>query len=404
MNTFRMFADNWTSLLLTITWQLAALAALAWVCEKVFRLRQARARYALWWFVLVAPLLLAPVRLALSLTPAVVKVPVAISMLAPRPATLPASAVPMPQPAISPSPAAVENWESPIAAARPMKQGSWRPDLRLVDTLCWLWLLGGAGFTLRLLVGYRQVRKMLAESRPVRDSAMQDLFAALCSEAALRNPAELRISNTIGAPAICGILRPKILLPAAWLETTAAEELRALLAHEVAHIKRRDPVTNFLQRLIEIPLFFHPAAWWASRKITLVREELCDAWVLNRGADAAGYARFLVAAAENASVKSAGMVVGLAEGRSTLLHRVEAIMKTKKNGRISRVMAISLTALLLLCAGAFAVVSITSPKKSADEVKNTSEQNPQGNDRSIGTLIPAAGGMARSARVQGCTV
>ena len=64
-------ADSWGSLAWAVTWQLAALGLLAWLAERVFRLRQPRARHALWWFVLLAPLLLAPGRLVLARNQAV---------------------------------------------------------------------------------------------------------------------------------------------------------------------------------------------------------------------------------------------------------------------------------------------------------------------------------------------
>jgi hypothetical protein len=66
--------DSWGALAVAVSWQLAALAVAAWLCEKLFRLRHARARHSVWWFVLVAPLLLAPGRIMLERRDAVVRV------------------------------------------------------------------------------------------------------------------------------------------------------------------------------------------------------------------------------------------------------------------------------------------------------------------------------------------
>ena len=94
------------------------------------------------------------------------------------------------------------------------------------------------------------------------------------AQAGVKRDVALRTSACVGAPVLYGLRRPTILLPSDWLDPISEAELQSLLAHEVAHVKRRDFLANFLQRLVEIPLFFHPFAWLASRRIALAREEL----------------------------------------------------------------------------------------------------------------------------------
>jgi hypothetical protein len=171
------------------------------------------------------------------------------------------------------------------------------------------------------------------------------------------------------------VRRPTILLPAEWLDSLAPDELEALLAHEVAHVKRRDCLANFTQRLIEIPLFFHPGAWLASRRITLAREELADAWALARGVEASSYARFLAAAAERTQARLSVASVGVAEGRSTLLRRVEAIMRGGSPKRLSRPLVIALAALVLVSAAAFAAVEFSAEKLRSQAGADGAEQD-----------------------------
>jgi beta-lactamase regulating signal transducer with metallopeptidase domain len=347
MSAFAAAVDSWALVMLAVTWQLAALAALAWLCERLFRLRQARVRHALWWFVLVAPLALTPVRMALQSRQAVIAVPAPVLVtrvapLAPPPrATL--ELVPLP---------AVPHRAPVVTLAQRIVH------LRLAELLATAWLLGCAVLALRLLVGRRRVRLLLGESRLVSDGSARKVLSALCAQAGVRGEATLRASRGIGSPVLCGWRRPVIVMPAGWLDALTEDELRAMLAHEVAHVRRRDFPANTVQRLVGIPLFYHPGAWLASRRIVLAREELCDAWALALGIDAAGYARCLTAAAERAQAALGPVSLGIAESRFTLLRRVEAIMQSEKLRRLSRLWAGALVVALALAAGALVAVQV----------------------------------------------
>ena len=90
-----------------------------------------------------------------------------------------------------------------------------------------------------------------------------------------------------------GWLRPTILLPVAMLAGLPAEQVEALLAHEIAHIRRHDYLVNLLQRLAEAILFYHPAVWWISREIRREREHCCDDIAVSATGDAILYAEAL---------------------------------------------------------------------------------------------------------------
>jgi HEAT repeat protein len=173
------------------------------------------------------------------------------------------------------------------------------------------------------------------------------------------------VSDLVDAPVLYGMRRPLVLLPEGWLESLDGDDVSALLAHEAAHIKRRDFMANLLQRLMEIPVFFHPGAWLASGRIALAREELADAWALGRAVDAGGYARSLAAAAERAQARPSVASIGVAEGRSTLLRRVEAIMRGGRLRRMSRPVAIAVTALVVSVSAVLAMAQLQSGERQA---------------------------------------
>ncbi len=339
--------NTWAALLAAITWQLAALAALGWLCERALRLRDPRLRQTLWWFVLIAPFMLAPGRLWLEQRQAVV--PVAAPTVVARAMTY----------EWMPAPGVVTAAPAPPASAHLAASSlPWWSQLRLVDVAAWAWMLGFAFLLVRFLVGCLRLRRMLRESKPLPQGEAWAALTALRAEAGLRRELPLRVSAAVGAPVLAGLFRPVILVPSEWTASLSPEEVRALLAHEVAHVKRRDLLANLLQRLLEVPLFFHPGAWLASGRIALAREELADAWALARGVHASSYATSLAAAAERGQPRLRIASVGLAEGKSHLFRRVEAIMRAERVKRVSRPLSIALMVVALGAAGTFAAVHV----------------------------------------------
>jgi beta-lactamase regulating signal transducer with metallopeptidase domain len=339
--------------MLTIAWQAALLAVLVLACERVLRVRQARARHSLWWIVLAAPLVLAPVRLALARSAATVAVP------APQPVV---RAVEFTQSLTGPA----EPPAAPLALRRTAPSGG--PAARQMPSsgmLMAVWLLGCALVAARLLLGHRSLRRLLAASQPVGEGPARALLEALCRESGVGQEIALRSAVALSAPLLYGLRRPAILVPREWLDSLSPEDLRVVLAHEVAHIRRRDVLGNLVQRLAELPLFFHPASWLAGRRIMLAREELCDAAALGEAADARSYALSLLSVAERTRGRLALASVGVAEGKFTLLRRVEAIMRPDRVKGVSRAVWAVLAIFVIAAGVAFAAVQFAEPEAAA---------------------------------------
>ena len=90
-----------------------------------------------------------------------------------------------------------------------------------------------------------------------------------------------------------GLARPVILLPTIALTGLTSEQWQAILAHELAHVRRSDYLINSLQTVVETLLFYHPAVWWVSGRIRLEREHCCDELAVAACGDAAVYMRAL---------------------------------------------------------------------------------------------------------------
>jgi beta-lactamase regulating signal transducer with metallopeptidase domain len=140
----------------------------------------------------------------------------------------------------------------------------------------WGWLSGVGFMTIRLLrnayqahgLKYRQV------SSPAPD--WQKTFEELLSEFGLPRKIQLLQSRFVSTPMVVGCLSPIVLVPVSAFTSLTPNQLRAILLHELAHIRRLDHWVNLFQGVIESLLFFHPAVWWLSNKVRDEREHCCD--------------------------------------------------------------------------------------------------------------------------------
>jgi D-alanyl-D-alanine endopeptidase (penicillin-binding protein 7) len=117
---------------------------------------------------------------------------------------------------------------------------------------------------------------MERDSRPANGREVCGVFQELHSVMRLSRRVRLRIADGLLSPVAMGVVWPVVILPT-WLLTGAPPDLlRAILAHELAHIRRHDYLVNLFQLLVETALFFNPAIWWISRQIRIEREACCD--------------------------------------------------------------------------------------------------------------------------------
>ncbi|HYC69261.1 M56 family metallopeptidase [Brevundimonas sp.] len=133
----------------------------------------------------------------------------------------------------------------------------------------------------------------------------------------------VRLTDVVPGPCTARLLRPVIWLPLSLLTRTPADQIEALLAHELAHIARRDWLWNGLQCVIEALLFFHPAVWWLGRRIRQEREHACDDRAVAAGGDAVALAEALMGL-ECGRAASPGLV--LAAGGGSLLQRISRLL------------------------------------------------------------------------------
>jgi beta-lactamase regulating signal transducer with metallopeptidase domain/CII-binding regulator of phage lambda lysogenization HflD len=139
-----------------------------------------------------------------------------------------------------------------------------------------LWAIGAAGMALRMALGLTWVQRLRRSAEPITDTAWLQRAARLAAKLRLTRRYDLLVADVAGGPISAGLLRPFVIVPAALLARMPPAAIEALIAHELAHIKRHDYLINLLQSLIETLLFYHPVVWWLSRRIRIEREHAAD--------------------------------------------------------------------------------------------------------------------------------
>jgi beta-lactamase regulating signal transducer with metallopeptidase domain len=139
-----------------------------------------------------------------------------------------------------------------------------------------LWFAGVVLLSLRMWVGWRALEGLRRTHVTPVASDLAARMLALAVRVGVSRPVQVAQSAAVHVPSVVGWLRPIILLPASALSGLSPSQLDAVLAHELAHIRRHDFAVNALQTAAEVLLFYHPACWWMSRRIRAEREHCCD--------------------------------------------------------------------------------------------------------------------------------
>lgn len=158
-----------------------------------------------------------------------------------------------------------------------------------------VWAIGVAFFSMRLMVSLLQAQKVKATGkRPLEQRKLQQLLDAVCKQMGVTATVKILESAIVEVPTMIGHVKPVILLPASAITGLTTQQLEAILAHELAHIRRADYIINILQSIIENVLFYHPAVWWISKQIRVERENCCDDLAANHCQDRKFYASALL--------------------------------------------------------------------------------------------------------------
>jgi len=208
-------------------------------------------------------------------------------------------------------------WAAGEAAQRP----------RLLPLLALAWVAGASLALARLALGWRRLAELRAVPGRALPPEAQRAFLDLARRLGVRAGARVVDAARLAAPIVVGALRPLVLVPAQALSGLSAPELEALLAHELAHVRRLDYALNLLLALAEALFFYHPAVWFLGRGLRCDRELACDDVAVGLTRDPLSFARAL---ARVEALAGEEVLFGVSAKGGPLMKRIRRLLEPQE--------------------------------------------------------------------------
>lgn len=292
IDTLNAWSAGWASLCWAIVWQSTLLAGVVAIAARGLRRAPPEVRYWLWQAVAIKLLLMPFWSVSVGL-PAVV-----------RPPTEPSADRP-PTGAATPGEAS-PRWPNPWDFEGPPSAGltdqdtntATRFDLGRLSWSSWavlIWLVGiGIGLA-TLIRQHARLSRHLAGARPMTDPSWRGRIEEAAQAIGLPRPPRTLVTPGDGSPFVCGLVRPRLVIPEALMARLEPIAARRVLLHELAHLKRRDLIWGWLPEIARRIFWFHPVAHLAASRTRFERELACDRVALaHSDLDPVGYAGTLV--------------------------------------------------------------------------------------------------------------
>ena len=265
------------------------------------------------------------------------------------------------------------------------------------STVVLIWMVCLLLQLVQLMGGLYQMGRLRRRRVFAPGAVWQERLQLLANQLGIRKPVELIQSARISIPVTFGFLKPSILVPLGMLTNLPADQVEAILLHELAHIRRSDYLANILLHITEAVFFFNPGLRWIATLIREEREACCDDMVLMGTTDRNSYFDALVAFRENA-VLLQGYALQLGKGRSELLWRIRRMLN-QENKKLhimeKAILSFGLTAIL-----AIGLISMRTAEQQAEKRQGIAQQAWQGND----TLPMLASASERRVKAQFPTI
>ncbi|MBN2475033.1 MAG: M56 family metallopeptidase [Pirellulales bacterium] len=184
------------------------------------------------------------------------------------------------------------------------------------------WMLGVLLLAVRNVGGWATAQRLCSAGTSPIDGEVVGRLAGLIERAGLARPVRVLASTVVDMPMVVGSLRPLVLIPLSVLTGLPPLQLDAVIAHELAHIRRHDYLVNLLQTVVETLLFYHPAMWWISRRVRIERELCCDDMAVAVCGNKLAYAEALTAVERQRGRPALAMTAA----RGGALHRVRRVL------------------------------------------------------------------------------
>lgn len=228
-----------------------------------------------------------------------------------------------------------------------------------------LWVVGVLVSSARMLGSWFYTRRLRHQAQPLSNSWRRRIDA-LAERVGVQRSVEALQSSRVEVPMVAGWWRPVILMPVGFLTGMAPAQVEAIVAHELAHIRRHDVLVGWIQAVAETLLFYHPAVWWVSRQVRIEREHCCDDVAVAVSASRATYARALTKLEERRQPRPA---LVLAANDGSLLGRIRRLIERPAPQPAYERMTGAVASLLL--AGGLLITSACATAQSSADAPST---------------------------------
>jgi len=194
---------------------------------------------------------------------------------------------------------------------------AWVPLVTMITAT--LWFGGATAFLFRSVVRWMRARTLVRRGVRLAGDELQDASRRICRSFSILKRIDVLISTLARVPTVIGWVRPVILLPISSVTGLTPEQLRMVIAHELAHVARHDYLVNLFQVGVESLMFYHPGVWWLSERIRTEREYCCDDLAVASSGSVAHYAHALAALEES---RDAARTLAVAATGGSLLDRI----------------------------------------------------------------------------------
>lgn len=259
-----------------------------------------------------------------------------------------------------------------------------------------IWLVGVlviGGVTLRRAL---RLRKVISQSSKSASAHLTRKVERLSGELGLSRAPKVRVlarDSALAGPALFGVIRPILLLPASTSKLWSEETLEPVLVHELTHLRRFDHYVNALQWIIQVLYFFHPLVWWANHRLRTERELATDDEVAGRcGRQPYLAALLLLAESRVDSGSLAPTCVAMAESRRLLPQRIRRMSRMKTKPSLSSTRARLLLASVVAAVLFSVLLSACQPPETVSP----------GESKKV-PLIPGIDGVSEPLRIDGVT-
>jgi Zn-dependent protease with chaperone function len=252
---------------------------------------------------------------------------------------------------------------------------SWAPYLFAA------WGGGAALSLLGLSIGLWRVRQIRRQCLAVDVATLDPAISQILRAFSSRRPVKLCVSSDVAVPAAIGFFQSAIVFPAGLFPRLSAEEIKVILLHELAHLRRWDDWTNLGQKIVKAVFFFHPAVWWIENRLTLEREMACDDIVLAQTASPRAYASSLISFAEKLRYArglalAQALVSRVCQMSLRVAHILDHARRPNRKGLWTPVLGVSM-ALLVVFLGAAPYAPRVVAFQSQSSLRQAQVQPPQ---------------------------